>query len=90
MIKRSVTIEDIDSLYLMWNAHINGSALYRQALREEMNIRGTGPHELRDILNQAREQGHSLEEIVTATSNIDDLEELVEEEASNIETTSQR
>ena len=43
MIKRAVTIEDIDDLYLTWNIHINGSALYRRALREEMELRDIDP-----------------------------------------------
>jgi ribosome modulation factor len=59
MITRSVTIEDIDELYLMWNDHINASALYRRALREEMAVRDVDPDELRDLFERAREQGYS-------------------------------
>jgi hypothetical protein len=56
MITRSVTIEDIDDLYLMWNDHINASALYRRALREEMEVRDVDPDDLRNLLERAREQ----------------------------------
>ncbi|TKX77000.1 hypothetical protein EXE53_28885 [Halorubrum sp. SD626R] len=80
MITRSVTIEDIDDLYLMWNDHINASALYRRALREEMEVRGVDPDELRDLLERAREQGYTLEEIAEDTNRLDDLPSLVEEQ----------
>ena len=80
MITRSVTIEDIDDLYLMWNGHINASALYRRALREEMEVRGVDPDELRDLLDRAREQGYTLEEIAEDTNRFDDLQSLVEEQ----------
>jgi len=53
MITRSVTIEDIDDLYLMWNDHINASALYRRALRKEMEVRDVDPDDLRDLLERA-------------------------------------
>ncbi|WP_136718235.1 hypothetical protein [Halorientalis salina] len=82
MITRSVTIEDIDDLYLMWNGHINASALYRRALREEMEVRGVDPDELRDLLDRAREQGYTLEEIAEYTNRIDDLRSLVEDQQS--------
>jgi len=42
---RQVTIEEIDQLFLEWFDYINASALYRQALREEMNVRDIDPHE---------------------------------------------
>ncbi|WP_193310497.1 hypothetical protein [Halorubrum halophilum] len=80
MITRSVTIEDIDHLYLMWNGHINASALYRRALREEMDVRDVDPDELRDLLERAREQGYTLDEIAEDTNRFDDLQSLVEEQ----------
>ena len=80
MITRSVTIEEIDDLYLMWNDHINASALYRRALREEMEVRGVDPDELRDLLERAREQGYTLDEIAEDTNRFDDLQSLVEEQ----------
>jgi len=80
MITRSVTIEEIDDLYLMWNDHINASALYRRALREEMEVRGVDPDELRNLLERAREQGYTLEEIAEDTNRFDDLQSLVEEQ----------
>ena len=79
MITRSVTIEDIDDLYLMWNDHINASALYRRALREEMEVRGVDPDELRDLLERAREQGYTKEEIADETNRYADLKALVED-----------
>ena len=79
MITRAVTIEDIDDLYLTWNGHINGSALYRRALREEMELRDVDPDELRDLFERAREQGYTLEEIAEETNRFDDLQSLVEE-----------
>jgi len=51
MISRSVTVEDIDELFLRWNDHLNASALYRQALRDEMQLRDVEPHEWNDHLN---------------------------------------
>jgi len=80
MITRSVTIEEIDELYLMWNDHINASALYRRALREEMNVRDVDPDELRDLLERAREQGYTLDEIAETTNRFGDLQRLVEDQ----------
>lgn len=54
MITRLITIEEIDGLYLVWNDHINASALYRRALREEMDVHGVDPNELRELLERAR------------------------------------
>ncbi|WP_435362379.1 hypothetical protein [Haloarchaeobius sp. DFWS5] len=78
MITRSVTIEAIDNLHLEWNRHINASALYRRALREEMQNRDVSPHELRNLLNRTQEQGYTLEDITAKTSRVADLEGLVE------------
>jgi hypothetical protein len=80
MITRSVTIEEIDELHLMWNDHINASALYRRALREEMNIRDVDPDEPRDLLERAREQGYTLDEIAETTNRFGDLQALVEDQ----------
>ncbi len=77
MISRSVTVEDIDELFLRWNDHLNASALYRQALRDEMQLRDVEPHELRAQLTEARELGYSLDEIATMTSRYADLQALV-------------
>ena len=77
MIIRSVTIEDIDDLYLMWNDHINASALYRRALREEMDVRDVDPDDLRDLLDRAREQGYTMDGIADETNRYADLEALV-------------
>ena len=79
MITRSVTIEDIDDLYLMWNDHINASALYRRALREEMEVRDVDPDDLRNLLERAREQGYTKEEIADETNRYTDLKALVED-----------
>lgn len=79
MITRSVTIEDIDDLYLMWNEHINASALYRRALREEMEVRDVDPDDFRDLLERAREQGYTKEEIADETNRYADLKALVED-----------
>ncbi|WP_367996116.1 hypothetical protein [Haloferax volcanii] len=77
MISRSVTVEDIDELFLRWNDHLNASALYRQALRDEMQLRDVEPHEFRAQLSEARELGYSLDEIATMTSRYADLQALV-------------
>ena len=82
MITRSVTIEDIDDLYLVWNDHINASALYRRALREEMDVRGVDPDELRELLERAREQGYTLDEVAENTNRFADLQSLVETQQS--------
>ncbi|NHX36790.1 MULTISPECIES: hypothetical protein [Halolamina] len=80
MITRSVTIEEIDELYLQWNDHINASALYRRALREEMAVRDVDSDELRDLLERAQEQGYTLDEIAAETNRVADLEALVADE----------
>jgi hypothetical protein len=82
MITRSVIVEDIDDLYLTWHDHINASALYRRALREEMDVRGVDPDELRDLLKRAREQGYTLEEIAENANRFGDLHSLVEDQQS--------
>ena len=79
IITRAVTIEDIDDLYLMWNGHINGSALYRRALREEMKLRDVDPNELRDLFERAREQGYTKDKIVDETNRYADLKALVDD-----------
>lgn len=78
MITRSVTIEGIDHLFLTWHDHINASALYRQALRDEMALRDVDSAELRALLERAREQGYSLEEITENTERLADLRTLGE------------
>lgn len=79
MITRSVTVEDIDDLYLMWNDRINVSALYRRSLREEMEVRDVDPDDLRDLLERARERGYTKEEIADETNRYTDLVALVED-----------
>jgi len=74
---RQVTIEEIDQLFLEWFDYINASALYRQALREEMNVRDIDPHEFRDLLERAQERGYSFDEVVEETNRLSDLQELV-------------
>ncbi|ELY84392.1 hypothetical protein [Natrinema gari] len=86
MITRSVTIEAIDDLYLMWNNHINASALYRRALREEMDVRDVDPDELRDLLDRAHEQGYTLDEIAEDTNRFADLQSLVEDQQRQLST----
>jgi hypothetical protein len=82
MITRSVTIEDIDHLFLQWHDHINASALYRQALREEMAVRDIETRELRTLLRQARDDGYMLEEIAETTDHLAELQSLVDEQQS--------
>jgi hypothetical protein len=82
MITRSVTIEAIDELYLLWNDHINASALYRRALCEEIDVRDVDPDELRGFLQRAREQGYTLDEIAENTNRFADLQLLVESQQS--------
>lgn len=82
MITRGVTVEEIDDLYLQWNDHINASALYRRALREEMEVRDVDPDDLRDLLERAREQGYTRDEIADETNRYADLEGLVDEAES--------
>ena len=77
MVSRSVTVESIDALYLLWNDHINASALYRQALREKMALRDGNPNELRNLLNQAHEKGYNFEEITAETNRYTDLKQFV-------------
>lgn len=79
MITRSVTIEDIDQLFLAWHDHINASALYRQALRDEMELRDIDVTELRALLEQARAEGYSLEEIAAETNRFAELQALVDD-----------
>ena len=74
---RQVTIEEIDQLFLEWSDYINASALYRQALREEMDVRDIDLHEFRDLLERAQEQGYSFDDIIEETNRLSDLQELV-------------
>jgi hypothetical protein len=80
MITRSVTIEAIHELYLTWNDHLNASALYRRALREEMDVRDVDPDELRDLLKQAHEQGYTVDEIAENANCFTDLRSLVDDQ----------
>jgi hypothetical protein len=45
-----------------------------------MEVRGVDPDELRDLLERAREQGYTLDEIAEDTNRFDDLQSLVEEQ----------
>ncbi|OVE82999.1 hypothetical protein [Natronolimnobius baerhuensis] len=85
MQSRSVTLEEIDELFLQWNGHINASALFRRALKDEMQIRDINPHEFRTLFEQAVEQGYEFDEILEQTSRIDDLEHLVAEQAESMQ-----
>ena len=78
---RQVTIEEIDQLFLEWFDYINASALYRQALREEMAVRDIDPHEFRDLLERAQEQGYSFEDVAEETNRLSDLQALVADTA---------
>lgn len=80
MITRSVTVEELDELYLLWNDHINASALYRRALSEEMALRGVDRAELRDLLERAQEQGYTLDEIAAETTRFAELQALVDDQ----------
>lgn len=80
---RQVTIEEIDQLFLEWFDYINASALYRQALREEMGVRDIDPHEFRDLLERAQEQGYSFEDVAEETNRLSDLQELVVDAADS-------
>lgn len=82
MQSRSITLEDIDELFLKWNDHINASALFRQALKDEMRVRDIDPHELRDPFKRAEEQGHEFDEILERTNRFDDLFQLVAGDAA--------
>ena len=77
MQSRSITLEEIDELFLKWNGHINASALFRQALKDEMRVRDIDPHEFRDLFKRAEEQGYEFEDVLEQTNRIDDLERLV-------------
>ena len=89
MITRSVTIEEIDQLFLAWHEHINASALYRKALRDEMAVRDINTTELRDLLEQARAEGYSLDEIVNQTNRFAELQALVADQQSRSATKGQ-
>jgi hypothetical protein len=78
---RQVTIEEIDQLFLVWFDYINASALYRQALREEMAVRDIDPHEFRDLLERAQERGYSFDDVVAETNRLSDLQELATDSA---------
>ena len=64
---------------LRCTGHINGSALYRRALREEMELRDVDPDELRDLFERAREQGYTKNEIVEESNRYADLKALVDD-----------
>lgn len=80
---RQVTIEEIDQLFLEWFDYINASALYRQALREEMDVRDIDPHEFRDLLDRAQEQDYSYEDVAEETNRLSDLQKLVADSADS-------
>lgn len=80
---RQATIEEIDQLFLEWFDYINASALYRQALREEMGVRDIDPHEFRDLLERAQEMGYSFEDVAEETNRLSDLQELVADSADS-------
>lgn len=74
---RSVTIEDIDELFLAWHDHITASALFRRALTDEMAVRDIDRAEFRECLERAREHGYTYDESVAKTNRFTDLASLV-------------
>jgi hypothetical protein len=82
MVSRSVTIEEIDNLYSMWNGHINVSAPLRSSLREEIGARDVDSDEFRELLEQARKQDYTLDEIEENTNCFTDFQSHVEAQQS--------
>ena len=74
---RSITIEEIDELFLAWHDHINASALFRRALTDEMAVRDVDRAEFRECFERAREHGYTYDEIVAETNRFADLASLV-------------
>lgn len=74
----TVTVEEMDLLFLKWNSHINASGLYREAIRDVMTEHDITPHELRELVERADEAGYDLDDLVEETDRIDDLRRLVD------------
>jgi hypothetical protein len=47
-----------------------------------MNVRGVDPDELRTLLERAREQGYTFDEIAENTNRFADLQSLVDDQQS--------
>lgn len=75
----TVTVEQMDALFLKWNSHINASSLFRAAIREEMAERDIDEHEFRRQLERAVDDGYDVDELAADLNSYDDFQRLLEE-----------
>jgi hypothetical protein len=64
---RSVTVEQLETLYLQWNGHIDAVTRYRRALFENLGVNGVDRDGLRKLLKRAQLQADTPNDIVAKT-----------------------
>ncbi len=68
-----------DVLFLHWATSLNASGLFREALAEQMTYRNIDRDELVALVDEAlHDKTYDLDELVEQTSDLEDLEELLE------------
>ena len=79
MLTTTVSIDPADALFLNWAPGINASGLFREALSEQMDYRDIDRDELVALVEEAlRDEETELTDLYERTSNIDDLEAVLE------------
>lgn len=77
-VNTTVSVDPADALFLEWTSSINASGLFREAVAEQMEYRGIDRDKLGTFVEEALSEEHTdLEDLVTQTSSMEDLEALL-------------
>lgn len=78
----TLSLQDQHVLWLDWHPTINASALFRRALREEMDLRDDDPEAIVEWVQRAQAAGVGIDDLRAETDSFADLQELVRERES--------
>ncbi|WP_135536440.1 hypothetical protein [Halostella pelagica] len=82
-VNTTVSIMPADALFLSWATGINASGLFREALAEQMAYRDIDRDELSALVDKAlTETDRDLDDLLEQTSNIEDMNALLEADPS--------
>ncbi|MDQ2052636.1 hypothetical protein RBH26_19440 [Natronolimnohabitans sp. A-GB9] len=80
----TVSVMPADALFLSWATSINASGLFREALAEQMAYRDIDRPELVMLVDEAlRDDEYDLDDLTERTSDLEDLQALLEPSNSN-------
>jgi len=75
----TLALQDQHVLWLDWHPTINASALFRRALREEMELRDDDPEQIAEWVERAQGTGVDIDDLREETDSFADLQDLVRE-----------